>query len=179
MTCSSVLMLTAPFVGSFAMYLLALLDYGDNGTLILYCSSNRAATTSFLVWTLIFVFSVITLEIYLIVLIVAYCRTNNQVEPIPEHAGTASNQVAALEAKMFRKLSRTLAITTIIYFFLEPLRNVVSTLFVSFMPDMMLSVGPYYAWLSFVEGSMYTFTLLFSKQCKQEFGILFGIKQSL
>jgi len=91
----------------------------------------------------------------------------------------AANSIAVLEVKMFKRLSRNLAITTIGYFFLGPLPNGLSTVFASVMPDQLLSVDICYSWLAFVEGTMYTFTLLLTSQFRQDdTGNLFGFKPS-
>jgi len=171
-SCLTLFMLITPFVLSVLIYIWALLDYGDSSVIFLYCSS-RVALPSLWVWALIFVFSFVSLVMYLIMLVATHCKTI-QIEPSPQ---TTTNNLSVIEAKMFKRLSRNLAISTIAYFFVGPLPNGLSTFFAGIMPDKLLSVGFYYTWLNFIEGSMYTFTLLCSVQFRQEMGKMFGVKQ--
>jgi len=171
-SCLTLFMLITPYVVSGLIYIWALLDYGDSSVIFLYCSS-RVAAPNFWVWASVFVFTFVSLVMYLIMLVATHCKTT-QIEPSPQ---TTTNNLSVIQAKMFKKLSRNLAITTIVYFFVGPLPNGLSTFFAGFMPDKLLSVGLYYTWLSFVEGSMYMFTLLFSVQFRQEMSKMFRVKQ--
>jgi len=77
--------------------------------------------------------------------------------------------VAAKQAKMFARLSRNLAITTIVYFFAGPLPNGLAALNATVIPGYInVPVG----WLGFMEGTVYTCTLLLSTQFRQELASL-------
>jgi len=87
-------------------------------------------------------------------LLVTCCR-KVQVEPVTNNAANhPANNVAMIKAKNFRKLTRNLAIMAILYFFVRPLPNGLFTVFATEMPAMLLSVGLYCSWLTFVEGSV-------------------------
>jgi len=172
LSCLSIFMLIMPFIISSVIYVAILWNHGESSTVILYCST-RAASAIFWPWALLFAFSFVTLVMYVTMLIAVQCVAAH----VDQSDGDqGANSVAVLELKMFKRLSRNMAITTIFYFFLGPLPNGLSTVFASVMPDQLLSVGIYYSWLAFVEGSMYTFTLLLTHQFRQEMGKMFGFK---
>jgi len=81
----------------------------------------------------------------------------------------------ALLAPMFRKLSRNLAVTSLVYFGVGPLPQGLATLFNALLKYTGF-VGVYFGWLGFVEGSVYTLTLLMTSQFRQELTTLFGAK---
>jgi len=178
-SCSSLSMLIVPLVLSGLLYISALLDTEGGNALMVYCSARNSTgpNTTMLLWASIFLISIGTMLLYVFMLMAACCRkTKVEAATNDNTTNQKTNNVAVIQAKMFKKLSRNLAITTIVYFFVGPLPNGLSTVFATQMPTMLLSVGLYYGWLTFVEGSVYTFTLLLSRQFRQEFAKLFGAK---
>jgi len=95
------------------------------------------------------------------------------VEPVAQQN---ANTVQASQAKMIRKISRVLAVTTIFYFFVGPLNNTVTVTMASFMPSLVVLQGSYSGYLNYTEGIMYTLCLLLIKQYRQELGKLLGKK---
>jgi len=165
---ASVTMIFLPFVLSGSIYLVALFAKDDPTILILYCSGRDSSSfwVTMMLWGSIFCINLITMLLYTFMLLVARWKLSGQIEP--EMAPNEQNTVVAINAKMYKKLGRNLAVMTILYFFVGLLPNGLTTIFASFMPSKVLTIGVYYGWLSYVGGVVYTVTFVMCEEYRQE-----------
>jgi len=159
----TICMLSVPFVTSGLVYTSCALDNGDADKLVLYCSARVCTgprTTRFM-WSSQLALNTITVLAYLGMLTANYHQ--KKISSL-----STNNNLNAIKLKMNHKVNRVLAFMTFGNFAVGPLQSGLSVLFVEWLPDMLLSVGLYLGWLTFVIGTMYMGSLIFVEQFRDE-----------
>lgn len=152
--------LSMPFLFSGGIMVASLADKFKEGYLV-FCSVRESGGEYMTKprWICLTVVSCLTVIVYCIMLVIATFKSpSSQVQPTGDQQNT---DILLKRRKRAKKITRILATTAFVYFFIGVLPDVLSTLLSFWLPDMILQIGIYFGMFSFTEGTFYTMSMLF------------------